>query len=277
MKNLSQEIFDKVNVTLGHIRSITQVQPKIGVILGTGLGGLVKDIVSEVDISFNEIPNFPPSTAESHNGKLIFGKIAGKDVVALQGRLHYYEGYTLQEVTFPIRVLKALGIEKLIISSAGGSMNPYFKRKELMIIDDHINMLGTNPLLGINDNTFGPRICDLSRPYSPKLIELAEKIGLDHKIKLNKGVYIAMTGPSLETRAEYRFMRLIGADVVGMSTVPETIVANQMGIEVFGVVIITDECFPETLKPCSIGEIIAAAEEAEPKMTLLIREMIREL
>ncbi|MBI2619543.1 MAG: purine-nucleoside phosphorylase [Ignavibacteriales bacterium] len=252
-------------------------RPTIGIILGTGLGGLAKEIETEAAIDYETIPHFPVSTVESHHGKLIFGSLAGKQVVAMQGRFHYYEAYTLRQITFPVRVMKFLGVRNLLISNAGGALNPSFRKGDLMIISDHINLLGDNPLIGPNDESLGPRFPDMSEPYSRELIALAEKATQDLKIKTEKGVYVAMQGPNLETGAEYRFLRIIGADAVGMSTVPEDIVAVHMGMKVLGFSILTDECFPDTLKPVSLEEVIAVAKEAEPRMTAVMKEVVRRL
>jgi purine-nucleoside phosphorylase len=214
---------------------------------------------------------------ESHHGKLIFGKLGGKDVVAMQGRFHYYEGYTMKQITYPIRVMKKLGVETLLVSNACGGMNPVYSRGDLMLMSDHINLLGDNPLIGPNDEEFGPRFPDMSEPYSNDLLALAETVALENNIKVQKGVYVAIPGPNLETKAEYRFLRGIGADVVGMSTVPENIVANHMGMKVLGISIITDECFPDSLQPVNVEEIIATAMEAEPKMTKIMKEVVAKL
>ena len=267
-------ILERIDETLNFIRTKTNAEPKIGIILGTGLGGLAEEIQTETVINYEEIPHFPVSTVECHSGKLIFGKLGDKDVVAMQGRFHYYEGYSMQQITFPVRVMKFLGVEKLFISNACGSVNPYFRKAGIMLIDDHINLLGDNPLIGPNEEKLGPRFPDMSQPYSKRLIKMAEDIALELKIKLYKGVYTAMSGPSLETRAEYRFLRSIGADVVGMSTIPENIVARHMGIEVMGISIITDECYPDSLRPVTLQEILDTAAIAEPKMTLLLKELI---
>ncbi len=252
-------------------------QPQVGIILGTGLGGLAKEIDVQLELPYQEIPHFPVSTVESHEGKLIIGTLGGKNVLAMQGRFHYYEGYTMAQITFPLRIMKKLGINVLLISNAGGGMNPLFRKGDLMIIDDHINLLGTNPLIGQNLDEFGPRFPDMSEPYSKRLIALAEDIALENKIKVQKGVFVAVPGPSLETRAEYRFLRATGADVVGMSTVPEVIVAVHQGMEVLGISVITDECFPEALQPVNVEEIIRVAAETEPKLTLIMREVISRL
>ncbi len=271
------QLLDKINETLKVIRSKTSKEYPVGIILGTGLGGLVKEIDIDVEIDYSELPHFPLSTVESHQGKLIFGKINGKDVVAMQGRFHYYEGYTMQQITYPVRVMKFLGVKTLLVSNACGGMNPLYKRGDLMLIVDHINLLGDNPLIGKNEDRFGPRFPDMSEPYDQEMIELAEKIALKNEIRVQKGVYVAVPGPNLETKAEYRFLRAIGADVVGMSTVPENIVANHSGIKVLGISIVTDECFPDSLKPVDVKEIIATAVETEPKMTLIMKEVIKEL
>jgi purine-nucleoside phosphorylase len=271
------ELISKINETLEVIRKSTTEDYPFGIVLGTGLGGLVKEIDIKQEIDYGNLPHFPLSTVESHQGKLIFGKIGTKNVVAMQGRFHYYEGYSMKQITYPIRVMKFLGVKTLLVSNACGGMNPVYKRGDIMIMSDHINMLGDNPLIGMNEDELGPRFPDMSEPYSLELIELAEKIALENKIKVQKGVYVAVPGPNLETRAEYRFLRAIGADVVGMSTIPENIVANHMGLKVLGVSIVTDECFPDALKPVDVKEIIATAMSAEPKMTLIMKEVIRSL
>jgi purine-nucleoside phosphorylase len=267
----------RIEEAVRFLRTKTAMRPGIGIILGTGLGGLVKEITEEVAIDYAEIPHFPISTVESHHGRLIFGTLAGKAVVVMQGRFHYYEGYSLQQVTFPVRVMKFLGVHTLLISNAAGGMNPQFSAGGLMIITDHINLLGDNPLIGENDDTLGPRFPDMSEPYSKRLIALAEEIALDQKIRVEKGVFVAVPGPNLETRAEYRFLRFIGADVVGMSTVPENIVAVHMGMSVFGMSIITDECFPDALRPAKVEEIIAVATRAEPKLTEIMKGLVEKL
>jgi purine-nucleoside phosphorylase len=272
-----EEYRDRIKETKKIIESETDLRPEIGIILGTGLGGLVADIDIAKELIYSNIPNFPVSTVESHAGKLIFGKIAGKNVIVMQGRFHYYEGYSMQEITFPIRVMKELGVKVLLISNASGGMNPQFSKGDLMILDDHINLLGTNPLIGPNLDEYGPRFPDMSEPYSKRLIALAEKVALKNQLKVQKGTFVAVPGPNLETKAEYRFLRLCGADCVGMSTVPEDIVAIHSGIEVFGISVITDECFPDTLQPVNVDEIIEVANKAEPKLTLLMKEIIAEL
>jgi len=223
---------------------------------------------------YSNIPDFPISTLEFHSGKLIFGTLAGKKVVAMQGRLHYYEGYTMQQITFPVRVMKMLGIKTLFVSNASGSLNPNIKKGDLMVIEDHINLQPHNPLIGRNEEQLGPRFPDMSQPYRRDLIEKALNTAKENNITCHKGVYVAVTGPNLETRAEYRYLRIIGGDAVGMSTVPEVIVANHMGLPVFAISVLTDEGFPETLNPVSLEEILAVAHEAEPKMTLILKQLI---
>lgn len=255
-------------------QKIGSFKPEVGIILGTGLGGLVKDITIEHQLMYAHIPNFPVSTLEFHSGKLIFGILNGKRVVAMQGRLHYYEGYSMQEITFPVRVLKLLGIEKLFVSNASGSLNPSIKKGSLVFIEDHINLLPDSPLRGPNNEEFGPRFPDMSAPYDKSLIKAAIKIAESNNIIAHQGVYVSAPGPNLETRAEYRYMRAIGGDIVGMSTVPEVIVANHMSLPVFAVSVVTDEGFHEDLQPVSIDDIIAAANEAEPSMTFILKELI---
>ncbi len=271
------ELIAKIDESLKVIREKTDDSYPIGIILGTGLGGLVSEIEVTHEIDYSDIPHFPLSTVESHSGKLIFGKVNGKNVVAMQGRFHFYEGYSMQQITYPVRVMKFLGVETLIVSNACGGMNPVYSRGDIMIMNDHINLIGDNPLIGKNEDKLGPRFPDMSEPYDKGLSELAEKVALENKIKVQKGVYIAVAGPNLETKAEYRFLRATGADVVGMSTVPENIVANHMGMKVLGISIITDECFPDSLKEVNMQEIIETAVQAEPKMTTIMKEVIRQL
>lgn len=277
MAGYSITLKEKIEEATGLIRKYAATKPTVGIILGTGLGELAGEIENPIAIQYEEIPNFPISTVEFHKGKLIFGRLSGRDIVAMQGRFHYYEGYTMQEITFPVRVMKYLGVSNLVISNACGSVNPNFRAKSLMIIDDHINLLGGNPLIGVHDPAMGPRFTDLSEPYSKRLIGLCQKAALENGISIHKGVYAAMTGPSLETRAEYRFLQVIGADVIGMSTVPETIVARQMGIEVLGISVITDECYPETLKPVDIDVILANAASVEPSLTKLVKAVLKDI
>jgi len=271
------ELIQKINDTLKVIRKYAPDNYPVGIILGTGLGGLVKEINIEHQIDYADLPHFPLSTVESHHGKLIFGTINGQKVVAMQGRFHYYEGYTMQQITYPVRVMKFLGVKTLVVSNACGGMNPEYRKGDLMLMSDHINLLGDNPLIGKNEDELGPRFPDMSEAYSLELIKLAEDVAKENIIKVHKGVYVAVPGPNLETKAEYTFLREIGADVVGMSTIPENIVANHMGMKVLGMSIITDECFPETLKPVNVEEIIAAAMKAEPKITLIMKEVIKRI
>ncbi len=258
-------------------RKIGDFEPEAGIILGTGLGGLVKEIEIAHSIMYSSIPNFPISTLEFHSGKLIFGTLKGKKVVAMQGRLHYYEGYSMQQITFPVRVLKALGIKNLLVSNAAGSLNSAFKKGDLMIINDHINLQSESPLRGINDPDLGPRFPDMSQAYNRKLVAEGLKIAKAENIVCHQGVYIAVTGPHLETKAEYNYLRIIGGDAVGMSTVPEVIVANHMSLPVFAISVLTDEGFTEILQPVSLEEILATAAAAEPKMTRILCQLIATL
>lgn len=251
--------------------------PAVGIILGTGLGALVDEIEIDRVIPYEEIPHFPVSTVETHRGNLVLGYISGKPVVVMQGRFHYYEGYDLKQVTFPVRVMKRLGAQVLLVSNAAGGMNRNMKRGDLMVITDHINLLGDNPLRGPNDPELGPRFPDMSLAYDRELRELALQIALENKIYLHQGVYVALPGPNLETPAEYRFLIAIGADAVGMSTVPEVIVARHAGMRVFGISCITDLAIDGVVEPVSFEEIVNAAKEAEPKMTLIIKELVRRM
>jgi purine-nucleoside phosphorylase len=250
---------------------------RVGLILGTGLGALAKEIEPEAVVPYPEIPHFPRSTVESHKGQLVCGTLAGKSVVAMEGRFHLYEGYTAAQVTFPIRVMKELGVRALIVSNAAGGLNPVYAKGDLMVIDDHINLLGHNPLIGPNDERLGPRFPDLIEPYDQALQALAMQAALDAGIVAQRGVYVAVVGPNLETRAEYRFLRGIGADVVGMSTVPEVLVAVHAGLRVLGFSIVTDMCLPDALKPVSLEEIIAVANAAEGKLRVVVRRVLEKL
>ena len=270
-------LLEKIEGAVAAIRERTSVEPEVGIVIGTGLGQVAESIENRVVIPYDEIPGFVRPTVESHAGHLIVGTLGGKSVVAMSGRFHYYEGYSMEEITLPVRVMKALGAETLLVSNACGGMNPLYRRGDIMLMDDHINLIGDNPLIGPNDERLGPRFPDMSEPYSFELLELAEQAALDLKIRIRRGVYVAVAGPNLETRAEYRFLRGIGADVVGMSTVPEVIVARHAEMRVFGISIITDECFPDSLQPVSIPEILEAAAEAEPKATAIMIEVIRRM
>ncbi len=268
------DLYQNIAESVDSIRAVTSSQPSIGVILGTGLGGLVSKVDVQTSIGYDNIPYFPISTVESHHGRLVFGTLHGVNIVVMHGRSHVYEGYSLQQITFPVRVMQALGVRTLIISNACGGMNPLYRRGDIMLIDDHINLLGDNPLIGPNDDRLGPRFPDMSEPYSQRLLALAEQAALARRTKVHRGVYVAVTGPNLETRAEYRFLRTIGADVVGMSTVPENIVARHMGMEVLGLSVVTDECFPDSLEAVKLEHVLAAAAQAEPIMTDLITDVI---
>ena len=251
--------------------------PEIGIILGTGLGKLVDSIQIEVEVSYNHIPFFPTATVEFHQGKFIYGEVSGKKVVVMQGRFHFYEGYSLQDVTYPVRIMKELGIHTLLVSNAAGAVNLNFKKGDLMLIDDHINLQGNSPLAFKGVSQYGERFVDMSEPYSPKLKQLFFEIAQDNDILLHKGVYASVVGPQLETKAEYRMLKIIGADAVGMSTVPEVIVANHLSLDVLAVSIITDECDPDDLSPVDIKDIMAAAESAEPKLVCLFKNLLEAL
>lgn len=271
-------MFQTLRETVEYIkRKNNDFQPEIGIVLGTGLGGLVNEIEVEFSLMYANIPNFPISTLEFHSGKLIFGTLNGKKVVAMQGRLHYYEGYSMQQITFPIRVMKALGIQYLFVSNAAGSLNPNFKKGDLMIINDHINLQPESPLRGVNDADMGPRFPDMSQPYHREIIKKALNIASQEQITCHQGVYVSVTGPNLETKAEYNYLRIIGGDAVGMSTVPEVIVANHMSIPVFAISVLTDEGFNDVLVPVSLQEILDTARMAEPKMTKILSQLIAQL
>lgn len=272
-----EEFREKRDEALTYLEHEVEIRPNYLIILGTGLGHLADEIEVINTISYADIPHFPVSTVEGHAGRLLFGILGEKEVVAMQGRFHYYEGYTMQQIAFPIRVLKGLSTDMLLVSNASGGMNPNYKRGDIMLINDHINMLGDNPLIGPNDDDLGPRFPDMSEPYTERLIELAERVALEKNIKMHKGIYIALSGPMLETKAEYRYLRMIGADVVGMSTVPEVITAVHMGMDVMGISVITDECFPDALEPVDIELILEAAGMAEPKLTRIITGVLERL
>lgn len=267
----------KRDEAISFIRSKTDFTPEVLIILGTGLGKLAEQMETIHSISYQDIPHFPVSTVESHSGRLRFGTLGGKNIVAMQGRFHFYEDYSMQQIVFPVRVAHELGARTMMVSNAAGGMNPLYRRGDIMCITDHINMLGDNPLVGPNDNELGVRFPDMSEPYSSRLIGLAEQAALDQNIKMQQGVYLAVKGPNLETRAEYRFLRTIGADVVGMSTIPEAIAAVHMGMEVLGISAVTDECFPDALKPVKMVEILEAASIAEPKLTKVITRVLEQL
>jgi purine-nucleoside phosphorylase len=270
-------MLNKIKETAAFLKQKTNFNPTIGIILGTGLGGLVKEISIEHAIPYEDIPNFPVSTVQGHSGKLIFGTLGNKKVVAMQGRFHYYEGYTMNDVVFPVRVMKFLGISHLFVSNASGGVNPTFEVGDIMIIDDHINLFPTNPLIGKNYEELGPRFPDMSEPYDHELIKRAEQIALNNAIRVVKGTYAGLSGPTLETPAEYRYIRNIGADTVGMSTVPEVIAARHMGIPCFGVSIITDLGVPGKIIEMTHEIVQAVAESAEPKMTLIVKELLNSI
>tara|TARA_B100000700_G_C15000081_1_gene835823 strand:- start:927 stop:1736 length:810 start_codon:yes stop_codon:yes gene_type:complete len=265
-----------IKETADFISKKTKFHPEIGIILGTGLGGLVSDIKIEHEIPYNKIPNFPVSTVEGHSGKLIFGRLANKNVVAMQGRFHFYEGYSMKKVTFPVRVMKMLGINNLIVSNASGGVNPNYEIGDLMILEDHICLI-PNPLIGENIDELGPRFPDMSETYDKKLIKLAEEIAKKNNISIQKGVYIALTGPTLETPAEYKHMRIIGGDTVGMSTAPEVIVARHMDIPCFAISVITDLGVEGRIQKVTHEEIQKVSEQAEPKLTFIIKQLISKI
>ncbi len=273
----ADDLVGRVRAATKTIRTYTATEPRLGIILGTGLGALAEEIETEAEIPYDRIPDFPVPTVETHSGRLLLGRLSGLPVVAMQGRFHRYEGYSLQQVTFPVRVMRDLGAEILAVSNACGGMNPMWDVGDLMLIADHINLLGDNPLIGPNPDQLGPRFPDMSEPYDLRLQRLALEVAQERRITLRRGVYVAVPGPNLETRAEYRFLRMIGADVVGMSTVPEVIVAVHSGMRVLGVSIITDSCLPDALKPASVEEIIRVASESEPKLTSLIKHVVARL
>ncbi|GAB3337669.1 purine-nucleoside phosphorylase [Larkinella ripae] len=271
-------MLEQIQKAADFIRAFNTPKPVVGIILGTGLGALANEVRVEVEIPYETIPNFPLSTVESHSGKLMLGHLSGKPVVVMQGRFHFYEGYSMQQVTFPVRVMQQLGVGTLLISNAAGGLNPGFQVSDLMLIEDHISLLLTqNPLTGPHLPEFGDRFPDMSEPYHPELIQKAEQIAQELGFPVQKGVYVGVTGPQLETKAEYRLLRNWGADVVGMSTVPEVMVAHQMGLKVFACSVVTDLCIPETLEKASLPKILAAAAQAEPRLTALFRELVARL
>jgi purine-nucleoside phosphorylase len=270
-------LFDRIQEAAAVVRGRSRLEPDAGIILGTGLGGLADEIAVDASIPYESLPGFPLSTVESHAGRLLLGRMGNRPVVAMQGRFHRYEGYGLAEVTFPVRVMRALGAKILIVSNACGGMNPLWSPGDLVLLSDHINLLGDNPLIGANDDRLGPRFPDMSDPYDAELRALTRTLAAELGIRLREGVYVAVPGPNLETRAEYRMLRTLGADVVGMSTVPEVIVAVQGGMRVLGLSIITDQCIPETLVPAELATIIATAGRAEPRLTALVRGILERL
>ncbi|CAN5254144.1 purine-nucleoside phosphorylase [soil metagenome] len=269
--------FDRIQEAAAAVKAKWATAPKIGIVLGTGLGGLADEIANPVHIPYETLPHFPHSTAPSHKGRLVCGTLGGKPVMAMQGRFHAYEGYTFQQIAFPVRVMKALGCDTMIVSNAGGGLNPQYGKGDLMLIEDHINLLGGNPLIGPHDDRLGVRFPDMCHAYDRKLLDLAKAIALREQISLQKGVYVAVSGPNLETAAEYRFLRTIGADIVGMSTVPEVIVAVHGKMRVLGISVVTDMCLADALQPVSLAEIVHVANEAEKKLRLLVQKVIAEI
>jgi len=274
---MTSELGRTIETAVAAIRKRSAVRPKAGLILGTGLGDVSEAIDDAVSIPYAEIPGFVAATAESHAGELVLGSVNKLPVVAMKGRLHFYEGYSMQEITFPVRVMRGLGADTLIVSSASGGMNPQLKLGDIVIITDHINLMGDNPLLGPNDDDLGPRFPDMSEPYARALVDLTETIALEERIRTRPGVFVAVAGPNLETRAEYRFLRTIGADVVGMSVVPETLVAVHGGMRVLALTVVTDLCFPDALEPADIARILAVAGRAEPSLRRLIIRVMEKL
>ncbi len=277
MEEVMERMLEKIEESTKSIKKYCETKPKIAIILGTGLGGLAEDIQESVIIPYNKIKNFPVSTVHGHSGNLVMGQLEGKYVVAMQGRFHYYEGYDMREITFPVRVMKELGAEIIIISNAAGGMNRFFNRGDLMLIADHINLMGDNPLIGPNEEKLGPRFPDMSQAYDRELIKIAESVALEGEIKLHKGIYVALNGPMLETPAEYRFLIKMGADAVGMSTVPEVIVANHMGMRVLGISCITDLAIDGVVEKVHFKEILKAAAQSEPIMTHIVRKVIKNI
>jgi purine-nucleoside phosphorylase len=270
-----KDLFERILESVRKIRSETSLIPEIAIVLGTGLGNLTQKMKIEAKIPYKEIPHFPVSTVESHAGELAFGLLSGKQVVAMEGRFHYYEGYSAAEVVYPVQVLREIGAKMLVVSNAAGGLNLDYSKGEIVLIEDHINFMGVNPLIGTHYERLGPRFPDMSEPYSKRLLKMTEEAAKETKIQVRRGVYVGVAGPCLETKAEYRMMRNFGADLVGMSTVPEVIAAVQMGMEILGVSVVTDVCDPDHLEPVDIKEIIRTANEAGPKLDKLIEAAIR--
>ena len=275
---MTKPLMDRIEEAAAHVRDRAgDINPDVGIIFGTGLSSLRSDVTDAVTIPYAEIPHFVASTVESHAGELVLGALEGRPVVAMRGRFHAYEGYSYEDITFPVRVMKALGIETLIVSNACGGLNPQWSRGDIMVIEDHINMMGGNPLVGKNIDELGPRFPDMCEPYTTELIDLARDCAMEEGLPVQKGVYVAVLGPNLETRAEYRMLRALGADVVGMSTIPEVIVAVHAGLKTLGFSIITDACLPDALAPVSLPEILEVAGEAEPKLNRLEKAVLKKL
>jgi purine-nucleoside phosphorylase len=273
----ASELRQHVDEAVEALKKRTKIVPEVGVILGTGLGTLASSLEVEATVPYGDVPHFAISTAEGHKGELVFGKLAGRPAVVMNGRLHFYEGYTMRQVSFPVRVMKALGVHTLVVSNACGGMNPLFDPGDIMIVTDHINLMGDNPLIGPNDESFGPRFPDMSEPYDRTLVRLAEDVALAEKLRVRKGVFVAVAGPNLETAAEYRFLRGIGADVVGMSLIPENLVAIHGGMRVLALAVVTDRCWPDALEPVDIPKILAVAAEAAPRLDRLVTGVVRRL
>lgn len=273
----TQDLLKRLDESVASIRERISLRPDIAIILGTGLGNLTQRIEDAQSLAYDEIPHFPSTTVESHQGRMVFGKIGSKTVVVMEGRFHFYEGYSLEQVTFPLRVMKLLGAENLIVTNAAGGLNLNYRKGELVLIEDHINMMGVNPLIGPNDERIGPRFPDMCEPYSARLAGIAEEAARDIKLSTRRGVYLGITGPCLETRAEYRMMRQMGADLVGMSTIPEVIVGVHMGMQIIGISVVTDVCDPDHLEPVNIKEIIQVANEAGPKLDQWVAGIIERM
>jgi len=268
-------VYARIQESSAFLRERVKASPRFGIILGTGLGNLAEQIENAQSIPYQDIPHFMTSTAESHAGNLVFGRLGGQDIVAMQGRLHFYEGYSMQAIAFPVRVMKALGADSLIVSNASGGMNPLYRAGDLVAIVDHINLMGDNPLIGPNDERLGDRFPDMSEPYDRGYLSLCDQVALEHKLHLHRGVFVAVAGPNLETAAEYRMLRLLGADVVGMSLIPEVLVAKHSGMRVLALTVVTDECLPDCLQPADVAKIIKTANEAEPALSRLVIDFLR--
>ncbi|MGL4555134.1 MAG: purine-nucleoside phosphorylase [Gemmataceae bacterium] len=270
-------MYDQIQQAASAIQAKWAGKPRVGLILGTGLGGLAEEIDAQATIPYGDIPNFSVSSAPTHAGRLVCGTLAGQTVVAMEGRVHYYEGFTAQQITVPVRVMRALGCEYLVVSNACGGLNPQFRKGDIMLIEDHIGLFMENPLRGPNDERLGPRFPDMCHPYDPGLLKIARRVAMEEQIACQQGVFVAVPGPCLETRAEYRYLRMIGADVVGMSTVPEVIVATHAGMKTVGLSIITDMCLPDALEPVNLPDIIATANAAEKKLRVIVKRLLAEL
>lgn len=276
-KTAAGPLRQQIDEAVAALRARTPLVPEVAVILGTGLGALSDSLVAETRVPYGDIPHFAGSTVEGHKGELVFGRLAGRPAIVMNGRVHYYEGYTMRQVSFPVRVMQALGATTLIVSNAVGGMNPLFAAGDIMIVTDHINLMGDNPLLGPNDDTLGPRFPDMSQPYDRALIRLAEDVALEQRLAVRKGVFVAVAGPNLETAAEYRFLRGIGADVVGMSLVPENLVAVHGGLRTLAFAVVTDRCWPDALEPVDIPQILAVAAQAAPRLDRLVSRVVERL